>query len=241
MESRTAVVLFEDTPIRREFIDNEYWIAAIDVAKALKYDNPSRAVNDMIKNNAELFEGYERFVVLKRGRSKQNIRVFNARGVIAFCIKSNKTEAIKFQRWAVAELEKKVMSIPTDIRMVAKQKRILFTDTLKDHGCTKPHHYINITKDMKKELDITVTQKRKDCDLIEVMKIAVSEDLARINMIQNDSSGYVDCRDASLHAAHVVKENTQSQIKNDPQNQGSATKLRDMSKSDIHENVARDI
>lgn len=207
-EERGAIVLFEDTPVRTVEIENENWIAAIDVAKSLGYDNPSRASADMIRQNKELFEGNERIVCLHSLGGRQNTRILNMKGVIAFCIKSNKKDALPFQKWATKVLEKEIKNIPSNIRLIAKQKRVKFTDTLQEHGCSKPHHYINITLDMKESLGIERDKKKDMCDLIEVMKIAASEDIARINMIQDNAQGYKECHDDSVNAAIAVGEAT---------------------------------
>lgn len=208
MEPRKAIVVFDDVPVRKEWHDGEQWIAAIDVAKALGYDNPSRATADMIKNNKELFKGYEKIVCLASFGGRQKTRVLNLKGVIAFCIKSNMPKAIQFQRWAAGILEKHISSIPPDIRLIAKQKRIKFTDTLRDHGCDKPYHYINITRDMKDGLGIDKNKPKNSCDLIEVMKIAASEDIARINLLQKDADGYIECHNESVKASIAVQEAT---------------------------------
>ena len=130
--------------------------------------------------------------------------MLNQKGVITFCVKSNRKEAIPFQRWAVTQLEKVMSNIPSDIRLISKQKRVRFTDSLRDHGCSAPYHYSNITKDMKQALAIDKNKPKDSCDLIEVMKIAASEDIARINLIQNNSSGYYECHDQSIKAAGLV-------------------------------------
>ena len=210
MEARNAIVVFEDTPIHKQWIDGEQWIPAIDVAKALGYDNPSRAVSDMVANNNELFADYEKIVSRSDGKQRRKTRMLNQKGVIAFCVKSNRKEAIPFQRWAVVQLEKVISSIPKDIRLISKQKRVKFTDSLKEHGCDKPYHYINITKDMKEALNIDKNKPKTSCDLIEVMKIAASEDIARINLIQNNASGYRSCHDESIKASEIVYEGTKT-------------------------------
>jgi len=213
MEQRNAVVLFEETPIHKEWIEGQQWIPAIDVAKALGYENPSRAVSDMMKGNEDLFKDYEKIVCLQSLGGRQRTRVFNQKGVIAFCIKSNKASAIPFQRWAVTQLEKVIQNIPSDIRLISKQKRVKFTDTLKEHGCTKPGHYITITKDMKEGLGIDKRKPKESCDLIEVMKIAASEDIARINLIQNNAVGYKECHAESVKASLAVEDATRKCLK----------------------------
>lgn len=212
MEPRNAVVVFEDVPVRKEWRNGEQWVVAVDVAKALKYDNPSRAIKDMLKRNPERFEGYTtkcKLHVVEGGIDKGRlVDWFNLTGIVAFCMLSAMPEAIPFQRWADKTLAREIQKIPADIRLIAKQKRVKFTDTLLEHGCDKPYHYSNITKDMKGSLGIDKHKPKDSCDLIEVMKIAVSEDLARINMIQDQSQGYFECHDASVLAAKAIEKNT---------------------------------
>lgn len=215
MEPRNAVVVFEDVPVRREWHNGEQWIAAVDVAKALEYENPSRAASQMILRNKERFEGYYQQISSKKlspqsEDSGQGRRMYflNQLGVVAFCMLSDMPKAIPFQRWADKVLVKHIQSIPEEISLVAKQKRVKFTDTLQEHGCDKPYHYSNITKDMKDSLGIDKNKPKNSCNLIEVLKISVSEELARINMIQDNSRGYFECHDTSIQAAKVIEQNT---------------------------------
>jgi len=215
MHTRDAIIVFEEVPVRREWHDGEQWIAAIDVAKALGYTNPSKATSDMMRRNKNRMEGYYKKLKSKKlgtqiAESGQAREMFflNLHGTIAFCMLSDMPLAIPFQRWADKILAKKLQEIPSDIRLISKQKRVKFTDTLRDHGCDKPYHYINVTRDMKTGLGIDKNKPKESCDLIEVMKIAASEDIARINLIQNHASGYVECHDASVDAAQVVADGT---------------------------------
>lgn len=212
MKTGNAVVVFENTEIRKEWFNGEQWVPALDVAKALSYDNPSRAVKDILNRNKEKFQGFTTKRKLHRvegGIEKGRLSDFlNLEGIVMFCMVSNMPAAIPFQRWAVKVLKTKLQEIPSDIRLISKQKRVKFTDDLKDHGCTKPAHYINITKDMKKGLDIDKNKPKDMCDLIEIMKIAASEDIARINLLQNNSDGYRECHDASVQATKAVNEGT---------------------------------
>jgi len=97
-------------------------------------------------------------------------------------------------------------SFHRDVAKIAKEKRVNFTGILKDHGCIAKHHYINITKGMKQTLGIDPKKKKPDCETLELMKIAVSEDLAALGIMVNDSQGYYECRDVSKDAAGMVRE-----------------------------------
>lgn len=208
MKTGEAVVLFEDTEVRKEWIDGEWWIPSIDVAKALGYSNPSRAAGDMSYSNSEALKGYEKIVPLLTQGGRQKVKVLNLQGVIIYCMKSNQPGAVKFQRWAAETLRQKIEEIPTDIRLVAKTKRVKFTDELQARGIKQPKEYQKITMDMKSGIGIDRYKPKASCDLIEVMKIAVAEDLARINMIQKQAEGFVECHQESVKAAVVIGKNT---------------------------------
>lgn len=90
------------------------------------------------------------------------------------------------------------------IRDKSKEKRITFTDTLKGHGCSKPGHYIGITKSMKNNLGID--KKKERCNKIELQKIMVSEDLATLQMMINNPDGYHECRPICDESASIVKQ-----------------------------------
>jgi len=219
MKTGNAVVLFEDVEVRREEIDGEQWIPAIDVAKALGYDNPSRTVSDTMSRNGDRFEGYSEIRFLRmsiNGQERRRQTLFlNLEGVVMFCMISTMPKAIPFQRWAVGVLKEKLLEIPSDVRLVAKQKRVRFTDTLNERGVKGSKQYSNITIDMKEALEIDKYKPKSSCDLIEVMKIAVAEDLARIKMMQANSQGYIDCHDKSVSASKAIAKETTVSLTND--------------------------
>jgi hypothetical protein len=61
---------------------------------------------------------------------------------------------------------------------------------------------------MKDGLGIDKNKPKDSCDLIEVMKIAASEDIAKINMLQVNPEGYKECHDISVKASALVSEGT---------------------------------
>lgn len=215
MESRPAIVSFEEVPVRKIWHEKEQWIAAIDVAKALGYDNPSREASTVIKRHKERFEGYtttRKMRVVEGGIEKsRGLQFLNLKGVIAFCMLCNLPKAIPFQRWADSVLEKHINKIPADIKMIATTKRVKFTDELKEHGVDKPYHYANITKSMKDKLGIDKEKPKANCDLIEVMKIAAAEDIARINLLQSEANGYSEVKPICDKSSEVVAIGTAKQ------------------------------
>ncbi len=208
MKTGEAIVLFEDVEVRKEWVNGEWWIPAIDVAKALGASNASRNVSQMLASNKDLFKGFAQTVPLLTQGGRQKMSVLNLNGVIIYCMKSTSEKAVQFQRWAAETLRQKIEEIPADIRLIAKTKRVKFTDELSARGVRAPEHFKKITMDMKTGIGLDRYKSKSSCDLIEVMKIAVAEDLAKINMIQNEAEGYDQCRKESIKAAIVIGENT---------------------------------
>jgi hypothetical protein len=132
----------------------------------------------------------------------------NIKGVIAFCMFSKQPKAVPFQRWADSVLEKEILKIPKDIRLVAKKKRVEFTDTLRDHGYKKRKEYMTTTVEMKGALGIDKYKKKDECDLIEVMKIATAEMLAKTNLMISEVSGFDGAHPICLKSARAVNNNT---------------------------------
>ncbi len=117
------------------------------------------------------------------------------------------------------EVEKRHRSLaePRNEELVklAKDKRICFTDVLQNHGCDKPYHYINITKQMKGALGIDQKKKKVEFGNFELMKTAISEDLATLGIMASGSEGYYECRDVSVEAAdkvHAMTVNSQMRL-----------------------------
>ena len=205
METKEAIVLFESKELREVIIDGEKWLSAVDVAECLGYSNPSRDISGLMSRQKERFEGVAKVYTLSTRGGNQGSWVINLEGVIMLCMISHTDKAIPFQKWAVKELKKIIGNIPSNIELGIKRKRVLFTDELRDHGLTKPYEYINVTKSMKKHLDIDQNKKKENCDLIEKMKIAAAEDIARINIMQSNPIGYHEVKPVCDNSAEVVR------------------------------------
>lgn len=90
-------------------------------------------------------------------------------------------------------------------RDYAKGIRHDFTDTLQDHGYTKPYEYINTTRAMKKPFGITT--KKADMTEAEIKKITAAEYLAEAML--SDEQGYCEvnpvCVDASMEIERILE------------------------------------
>jgi phage anti-repressor protein len=99
-----------------------------------------------------------------------------------------------------------------EIRNKSKVVRNDFTDTLKEHGYTKAHEYIQTTKQMKDTLGITV--KKSEMNDRELSLITASELLAKGSI--TDEYGYHEvnpvCLDASEAVANFIAERKQKRL-----------------------------
>lgn len=210
MKSRIDVSIFEDHEVRFVRSNGERWIPAIDIAVALGYPHSRRAVSDILRNNIDRFKGYAKIVHLESEGGKQRTTVLNLHGAIAFCLLSKQPKAIPFQRWADGVIADALTK--ESIRVKSKQIRNEFTGTLKSHGCSKPHHYIDITLAMKDGLSIDRKKKKDEYDKIELLKTTASEAVAQINIIQNNADGHRECKDISVKSSETIQNATRAVI-----------------------------
>ena len=106
----------------------------------------------------------------------------------------------------------KALTERTELRNKSKQVRNNFTDTLKEHGYTKAHEYIQTTKQMKDTLGITA--KKSEMNDKELSLITASELLAKGSI--TDEYGYHEvnpvCIDASEAVANFLAERKQKRL-----------------------------
>lgn len=86
-------------------IENDYWTPAIDVARAIGYENPSRVVSDTLRNNNKRFEGRMLTTKLSYAGQIRDITVLNKKGMVTFTMLSKHENALNFQIWADDKLE----------------------------------------------------------------------------------------------------------------------------------------
>lgn len=94
------------------------------------------------------------------------------------------------------------------LRDKSKRVRNEFTDTLKDHGCSQPHHFINITGDMKETIGIPRHIKKDQFTVRGLRAITACEALASLQLDIHNANGYNSCRNISVDACIQVKEIT---------------------------------
>ena len=106
----------------------------------------------------------------------------------------------------------KALTEHTELRNKSKQVRNNFTNTLKEHGYTKAHEYIQTTKQMKNVLGITA--KKAEMTNRELNLVLASENVA--TCVITDEQGYNEvnpvCIDASEAVANFLAERKQKRL-----------------------------
>jgi phage regulator Rha-like protein len=100
-------------------------------------------------------------------------------------------------RWI--QLEKRQQSV----RDESKKTRNQFTEMLKEHGYTKPGHYIQTTLQMKNSLGITA--KKDGMTELELKKIRAAEAMA--DLLVDDETGYHEVNPVCVNSCKIVIEN----------------------------------
>ena len=185
------------------------------LAEVLGYSSKSGIENILMRNEYLKDSVFSSTHGLRVNGKTRRTRLFTEDGIyeVTF-LAQNSAKAQEFRAWV-----RKVLKILRagqndaikEIREIAKKKRVNFTDILSKHGVTKSYHFINITKGMKKQLDIGTLKPKTECDEFELMKIAISEDLAALSIISNNPDNYYGCKDLSLESAGKVGQLTTKQ------------------------------
>lgn len=208
------VFSYESNEVRTVIIDGQPWWIAKDVCDVLGVDNVSQAL-DRIDNDER------NTIILNEGIGNPEKAIINESGLYSLVLSSRKPEAKAFKKWITSKVLpsiRKTGEFKTrhkQIRDKSKKIRNQFTDTLRDHGCTERHHYIQITKAMKEIQNLT-GKKKDDYTDKELIVNSMSEDFAMYQMIDHESNGYPECRieseDATKRVVGLIEDTKRARI-----------------------------
>lgn len=87
---------FGDHPVRVIVLKGEPWFVAVDVCRALGYQNTSKAIGDHLDEDEKANESL--------GLSGSPVNIINESGLYALVLRSRKPEARKFAKWVTGEV-----------------------------------------------------------------------------------------------------------------------------------------
>lgn len=122
--------------IRRLEIDGEYWLAGKDVAQALGYSNPRKALADHVD---EEDKGVTKCDTLG---GTQDITIINESGLYSLVLSSKLPSAKKFRRWVTSEV------LPS----IRKHGAYMTQETL-EAAILNPDYLLKVATALKEETD----------------------------------------------------------------------------------------
>ena len=178
---KSLVEFFQDIPVRKTKIGKEWWVSAVDTAKAIGYTNPLREANKIIQKNYERFEHKttRSYVDTVEGgiKKKRLITLINLEGVVAFTLLSELPNAIPFQRWAdkvlADHIEKRVKAKYGEFTEKTITARKLETAEWNRHGATGKD-YAELTLLEYELLEFEEDKRKGNMGPDEILKLTIS-------------------------------------------------------------------
>jgi anti-repressor protein len=204
---------YQQKQVRTVIIDGEAWFVVRDVCEVLTISNDRDALTKVDKEDVGKAD-----TLTNGGLQKMNI--VNESGLYALIFMSEKESAKSFKRWvthevlpsirktgaySITDILDKNASYP-EIRAKSKKIRNELTDTLKSHGYTKQHEYIQTTVQMKKVLGIE--NKKDSMTKNELRKIMASELVSAINIDESEAFGYREVNPIAIESTKGIHELT---------------------------------
>lgn len=179
-------------------VDGKRVMDSRDIATLTKkrHDNVLRDIRDIQSRikDALIFEG----IYLDRyGKERPLYKLPYRETMILLSGYSVELRAKVIDRWI--QLEKRHQSV----RDESKKTRNQFTEMLKEHGYTKPGHYIQTTIQMKNSLGITA--KKDSMTELELKKVRAAEAMA--DLLIDEETGYHEVNPVCVNSCQIVIEN----------------------------------
>jgi prophage antirepressor-like protein len=184
---KELVRLFDEKPIRTVVVRGEPWWVAKDVAVALGYANPQKAVRDHCTNAKPVGVWGERFV---HPIDPQTI-VIAEPDLYRLIIRSNLPAAERFERWIFEEVLPAIRktgsySISAEARRESIAARSALTAEWATHGADKFYHFINLTKAEYEALFGDKAKKKADMTREELAALKVFESIEYLKLVKNE-------------------------------------------------------
>ena len=136
---KDIIKCFEKQNVRIQVVNDEPYFCVGDVGKVLGLSNIYRNVKKFSK-------GCHTVTTLTPG-GEQSIIYVNEPNLYRLIFQSRKENAIQFQEWVFEEVIPQIRKtgeykIPRNLKQISTKNRNLLTDTWRDCGIEKKHHFI---------------------------------------------------------------------------------------------------
>ncbi len=164
-ESTNDVRIFENTEfgkIRTVQLNNEIYFVGKDVAEALGYSNPQKAVRDHVTEDDRGMNEMD------TPSGRQNIIIINESGLYALILGSRLESAKRFKHW-----------VTSDVLPSIHRHGIYATDNVIDNILNNPDFGIELLTKLKEERAARVEAERKNAILTHVNKTYTMTEIAK--------------------------------------------------------------
>lgn len=205
--------IFNKMNVRVFIKNNELFFSLTDVCSVLKLTNVTDTRRSLEKDYIDTVD------VIDSMKRVQSIYIIKEAGLYQIIFRSRKKEAKSFKKWVFEEVLPSIRktgkySIPENIKRLSTNKRNALTDEWKAHGIEKPHHYIQLTLQEYKALNIKKGKKKKDFNKREILLLSALESMEMLKLFDDENiNGYYECKDSLIETSNKVKQLTGSKNK----------------------------
>ncbi len=175
------------------------WFSVYDVGKILELKDVQRQARRLPS------KGRTSIPTLTKG-GVQELMYVDEPNLYRLVFKSKKAEALEFQDWIFEEVIPSLRKtgkykIPDQLKKISTKSRNALTEAWQECGCSKIHHYVNLTKEEYKLLGFEKGKKKKDFDKGEILLLNAMESMEMLNLFHNPQQDYYGCKDSLKETA----------------------------------------
>lgn len=200
-------IIFDNEKLRIETNNNEPWFVLSDLCKILKLKNPAQRAKGIPKDDITLI-----YIIDSLGR-QQKTYIVNEPALYRLISRSRSKQSVKFQNKLYNEIlpqirktGKYIDNKEKSLRLKSAVKRNLFTASLKEHGINKPYEYIQLTYETKVGVGIDRNKKKKDFDMLELLRVGIAEDIATLQIELSNPTGFKEIKPIVKSSSKIVND-----------------------------------
>lgn len=190
---------FNNEEIKIATVNETEYFCVADVGKILE-------LKDIHRRARTLPEKGRLLVPTPTSGGMQDTMFVDEKNLYRLIFQSKKKESIKFQDWVFDEVIPQIRktgkySIPERLKKQSTDNRNLLTDSWKECGITKPHHFIQLTLQEYKALNLKKGKRKKDMTRKEILLLNALESMESLKLFGTGEKDYYECRDSMQDTA----------------------------------------
>ncbi|MCP4985413.1 MAG: Bro-N domain-containing protein [Colwellia sp.] len=196
--SKEITKIFNESNVRIFTVNDNPYFSVLDVCNVLNISNSRMATSRLDSDDVTITD-----VIDSMGRN-QKLTIINEGALYQLIFRSRTKNAKEFRKWVTHEVIPSIRktgkySIPQSLKKLSTQNRKVLTDTWRECGIEKKHHFIQLTLQEYKALGID--KKKKDMDKSEILLLSAMESMEALKLFHDPKDNYYDCRDSLKETA----------------------------------------